>query len=229
MSLQLALEQAPENPALPTRRVPTVQASILAQVMVGEIGCLWNPWVQAHHWGYRDSNQTDGLWRWRVEHNYALDVLEAEYHARGVSVLREKENAFRLVLPQGLVLAGVPDLVALESEESRTVDDVKTGQSKDSHRIQVMLYMWALPLARKEYEGRTLCGRVVYPGRKVEQIQPSGLDAAFVEKVHYWTSRIGGQQQPRRRPSDHECRFCPISPQVCPARVEWIVGAEGGS
>ena len=64
--------------------------------------------------------------------------------------------------------------------------DVKTGSPKASDQVQVMLYMYLLPLARPEYQGATIAGQVVYgdhvvdiPTRPEWPVKPSPRPAAL--------------------------------------------------
>ena len=85
-----------------------------------------------------------------------LASLRDEQQAKAASDRRtisvEGENAFRLG-GKSATLAGRPDLVVLD-ERDDTIIDVKTGREQPWHRVQVVIYQYALSLALLQYQRR---------------------------------------------------------------------------
>ena len=92
----------------------------------------------------------------------------------------ENQNAFRLT-GQTAVLAGKPDLIALNSATGRILD-VKTGKPSPSHIAQVLIYMYAVPKGLPQYRGVCFDGAVVYPD-DVVAIPAAAVDERFVANL----------------------------------------------
>lgn len=103
--------------------------------------------------------------------------------------------------------------------------DVKTGKPKDSHVVQVLLYLWMLPLAIPVFRDKQLRGRLVYPNG-TQEISAALLTDDFVTRASVLIRLLGARTPGRKVPSVAECRFCPISAADCPERIEGVV-AEG--
>src|SRR5206468_86915 len=112
-----------------------------------------------------------------------LRRLRLERRKLGERVFLQGENAIRLTLPSGVVVAGKPDLITLPDGQPTapsdgqlttlwigqpTIYDVKTGRERCSDRIQVMLYMHLAPQALPAYAGTRPAGCIVYNGSKVD-------------------------------------------------------------
>src|SRR5437660_5168050 len=135
----------------------------LSRVMAGEQNCEWASWFKAHYENYDKAPSDFDTVKWNVEHTRQLRRLRLERRKLGERVFLQGENAIRLTLPSGVVLAGKPDLITLPSGAvvadkpdlitppdgppaalrlwRPTIYDVKTGRARCSDRIQVMLYM----------------------------------------------------------------------------------------
>ena len=139
---------------MPQRRdFPYIWATWLPRLLTGENSCEWAVWFKAHYQDWdrvpSDFNQTD----WLVRHTSMLNEQKAQWEDRGHDVYVENQNTFRL---QGetAVLAGKPDLVVVHDDDARIVD-VKSGKEQPSHRVQLMIYMYALPRALEQYQHAT--------------------------------------------------------------------------
>ena len=108
--------------------------------------------------------------------------------------------------------------MARDGNEVRIVD-AKTGRPKASDSIQVMLYMYLLPLARPEYKGCTITGQVAYQDHVVD-IPAHAVNQAFIDSVRKLIGRLGGETPALRVPSGRECRYCDITAADCPDRME---------
>src|SRR5882672_10919193 len=119
--------------------------------MAGEQSCEWASWFKAHKTYTKLPSDFD-VTAWSIKHTRRLRELRIERQKVGETVFVEGENSIRYVAPTGIVLAGKPDLIANARGEI-TIYDVKTGQPKTSDRIQVMIYMYLIPLAIEKYRG----------------------------------------------------------------------------
>ena len=114
------------------------------------------------------------------------------------------------------------------NDRDATIIDVKTGREQPWHRVQVMIYQYALPLAIPRYRNVRIGGELIYPTHTVRT--PRGaLPGQFIEDLGSLIRRLAADAQPQRTPSFAECRFCDITDADCPERVEEARPAEGGS
>ena len=115
-------------------------------------------------------------------------------------------------------MAGKPDLIAVKGGDA-VIIDAKTGKPSPSHAVQVMVYQYAVPKALEQYRGIRFKGHVVYPDSQVG-IPASGLDQKFIQNLGGLIRRLASETPARRVPSTGECRFCDITAEDCPERVE---------
>jgi len=211
----------------------------LAKVMAGEQNCEWASWFKAHYENYHKAPSDFDTAKWNIEHTRQLRQLRLERSKLGERVFLEGENAIRLTLPSGLVVAGKPDLITLPAGQSAatpggnglmidhyplgvgqpTIYDVKTGRERCSDRIQAMLYMHLLPQALPAYAGTRPAGCVVYNGSRVD-IPPEAVDQKFIGAFEFFLAVIAGPEPAWKVPSRNECRFCDIARTECPERIE---------
>ena len=205
-------------------RGPYIWITALTKLLTGEDSCEWSSWFRAQH----ENNSWERVPRtfdsvgWQMGHTELLRGVRERWGDSGRRVFIEKQNEFRL---RGKVatLGGRPDLIAL-SDSLNTVIDVKTGQPKESDKVQVMLYIWAIPLALPQYKGLRFDGRVVYRDHEVE-IPVDAVDDHFVSRAISLIERLASPSPGIRVSSYWECGFCPITLDDCPDRVGGI--AEG--
>jgi hypothetical protein len=199
------------------RKSPYIWVTWLSKVMAGEQACLWASWFKTHHQNFQKAESDFNLARWNLEHTRLLVRTRTDLTARRAEVRVESQNSFQYRHASGAVLAGKPDIVAIEGMEL-IVNDCKTGKPKMSDQLQVQIYMHVLPVCFPDLALYTIRGRVVYPNHSVE-IAPCAVDAGFVDHLDYFIELVGGEDQPFKTPSASECRFCDITAADCPARA----------
>ena len=198
------------------RRGPAyIWVTWLSKILAGDNSCEWAVWFRARHepgsWR-RGSNGASATWHLR--HTALLTQTVSRWRGMADHLLVEDQNYFQLQ-GRAAVLAGKPDLVAVNGTTG-TVVDVKTGRPSPSHEVQVQLYMYAL---KTLYPGRVFDGMVVYPDREIE-VPADAVDQEFVETMALTIARLTGWPQPRRMPSVAECRFCDVTLEDCPDRID---------
>ena len=184
--------------------------------MAGDVSCEWAPWWRANYYFQNVSNFDRATWQ--IAHTMLLRELRIKKEAPGVLVRVEQQNSFRFELSSGAVISGVPDLVVTDGDEV-TVYDAKTGQPRLSDRIQVMLYMHFLPLARPELLGKRIAGAIKYKDHEVP-IPLDSIVGEFEEQIDYFLAIVTQASPPVRTPSERECGWCNIGPADCPDRIE---------
>ena len=202
------------------RDKPYIWATWLSRLLSGDGSCAWASWFKAQHEGtsWTKAPSTFDQAQWTLDHTALLSTERQRLEAGGASVQEEQQNRFVL---HGLLatLAGKPDLVSLQDGEL-VIHDVKSGQPHTHHAVQVMVYMWAFPLARREYADLPVTGRIVYAGHTVD-VPASAVDEAFVARVTDLINRLSDRVVPApKAPSYAECRFCEITAANCPERIE---------
>lgn len=200
------------------RSEPYIWATWLTRLLVGEESCEWGAWFKAHYQHYDKVPDTFDQTKWQMAHTALLgevrESLEPEY-----AVFLERQNSFRLPSREsGIVLGGKPDLIAIKGDHG-LICDAKTGKPKTSDHIQVMVYMWAVPLALRQFHTMKFDGKVIYLDHEVP-IPSSAIDDLFVGNLAKLIRRIGAETPLPKVPSVGECRFCQIASTVCPERIE---------
>ncbi len=192
----------------------------LARWMSGERSCEWAVWFQAH-WKDFDRVPSDfDFITWKVRHTRLLRETWRALGGDGYRLKIEDQNWFRYEHPSGVVVGGKPDLLALR-EDDDIVLDVKTGRAHDWHELQVLLPMALLPHSDlDEHRERRFRGRLVYEDGQVRDLHPAQADEIMAELPYFLDIVAGPEEEARRVPSRQECRFCPISGEHCPERIE---------
>src|SRR5262249_35284105 len=157
--------------------------------------------------GYQKVQREGGvdLVQWRMDHTEMLGMGRAEIEAEGgCFVMTEDQNQFRIVSSKtGVTLTGKPDLIRLKGNDVLVVD-IKTGAPREEHTAQVLLYMWALPVASSVYRAGKVEGRVLYKDHAVD-LTPEMLTTDFTSRLFGLIRRISADEPARKVPSPREC------------------------
>ncbi len=192
----------------------------LSRLLVGDASCEWASWFKAHHSGYAKAGRDFSLSTWKMHHTRLLNDVRDRLEADGHTVSTERANWFKLQGGSGAMVAGQVDLVAVASDRQVTVYDVKTGVQRDSDVAQVMIYMYALPLAAdSSCKGESPDGCLVYSDGTEIYIPASAIDDDFREGLHDLIRRVVSDEPARRVPSPSECNWCDLTDLDCPERV----------
>lgn len=203
------------------REQPYIWPSWITPLLAGENSCEWKVWMKAHYQDlpalaaeevnriYPNSKPFDSV-KWNENHTALLTKLQAEYNANSEAVM--KEAAWKI---KGRVatLAGKIDLLVINPN---IVIDAKSGKPKDSHAVQVRIYllaiqMNAMPGIKGDFKGLL---RYANGGGTVEV---PGPDETFKDRLFTLIKRIGAADEPKPSPSFSECSFCDLA--KCPVRV----------
>ena len=200
---------------------PYVWVSWITHPLATESQCAFPPWFKAHYkYAKYDPHASFDSAAWTANHTALLKSRAAELDDEGWDLQLENENAFQLVGARtGTILAGKPDLIAWKDGRTLIVD-AKTGKQKDSDWWQVLVYLFALPLARPELVSGALEGEVCYAAGKRLPVPAIELTAARVQAIVEQLQGASATGAPGHTPSVHECRFCDIGPSDCAWRME---------
>jgi len=201
------------------RSSPYIHVGWLRKLLVGGDSCEWASWFKAHYQNYDKAPSDFNLASWKMNHTTLLARIRQDREAESKVVLLEDQNRFSLRGKSGITLAGVPDLITLDGINTGTIYDAKTGKPNEADAVQVMIYMWALPLSRTEYKGFQFNGVVSYSDHEVP-IPNTAVTDDFIGKLVGIIQRIGGPDAANRVPSGSECRFCDITKIDCSERID---------
>ena len=199
---------------------PYIWVSWITKPLAAESQCAFTLWFKAHYkYAKYDTRGSFDLAAWTANHTALLKRRAEELDAEGWDLQVENENAFKLVGSRtGTILAGKPDLIAWKDGRTLIVD-TKTGRQRDSDWWQVLVYMFALPLARPELVSGAIEGEVCYATGKKIAVPALDLTAERVQAIVDQLQAAGAEASPDHTPSSGECRVCDIGPSDCPWRI----------
>ena len=198
------------------RPTPYVWVTWITKLLAGETHCTWSVWLRANYKTAPMPSDFDSA-SWKIGHTALLRKTIGEMTTDGFFCSTEDQNSFTMMGNVG-TLAGKPDLIA-SSEKGYWIVDVKTGQPRVSDKVQVMIYMWAIPLVRTKFKGKKFDGKVQY-ANNFQIIMADEVDRTFIKNVGELMKEVCSDKPPSSVPSFAECRYCPITPEDCSERVE---------
>lgn len=207
------------------RAEPYIWTTWLTKLLVGEDCCEWGSWFKAHNQSYNKVPDSFDRTAWQMEHTALLRDIREKLESQQYAVFLERQNYFTARGKQSAItIGGQPDLIATKGSYG-VICDAKTGQPRPSDHVQVMIYMWAIPYALRQYSTLSFEGKVIYRDHEIE-IPNSAINESFVNNLTKLIQRIGSAEPPRKIPSAMECQFCQIANSECPERIEYRGGQE---
>ena len=192
----------------------------LAKLMAGDVQCQWALWFKSRYIVNPKAPSDFQQAAWVVEHNKCLDDLCRSCAVKSFAVFKESQNSFA-AKRGNMTIGGKPDLVVLENEKNCAVYDVKTGQPKASDVIQVMLYMAFLPYNTSGlYKRMAINGYVVYKNGEKTSVPSNSVNDSFRAQITHFLNVLNAVNEPEKTPSYLECKFCDITKEDCPKRIE---------
>ena len=201
-----------------SKSVPSVWITWLSKLMADELQCHWSVWFRSHYTYEKLPVNFDSA-KWSARHQGLLNQRLTSLEEEGYLSYVEGENWFEVPGRQYAIrVAGKPDIVAI-CGDSTWVEDCKTGKPKNADLYQVLLYMLLVPLSIERCRGRQLDGRLVYADGIID-IPASQVNSEFKAQLREMIATLSSTTPARKVPSFQECRYCDISTQYCPERVE---------
>lgn len=193
---------------------PYLYATWLSPLLAGSASCQAAVWTKAHF--FYDKRRSDfDFTAWRIAHTAMLEKRAAELRADGWTVTTEDQNAFKLN-GKVAILSGKPDLVSRLGDDV-LISDLKSGQRRDSDVVQVLLYLFALPLVLTQLRSQRLAGEVVY----VDGTVPVTMDLLTADvraRILAVIDTVAGETSPPKVPAFRECSFCDLA--ACQERIK---------
>jgi len=186
------------------RKQPFFYVTWLKNYLIGDHLCRWSIWHRIYH-QYEEAKSDFNRVQWSMEHATLRNEIQKQLIAEGYHVTPELKIR---IAGQVAELRGRLDLVAIR-EDRNLIIEVKTGKPKEVDKIQLMLYIWALPKTYSKFRGASFDGLIVY---KTHQIEISALDVdeIFVKNFKQFTADILSSEPDRKYPTPEECKFCTI-------------------
>jgi hypothetical protein len=125
-----------------------------------------------------------------------INELRKERLAKSEKVFVEGANRFSLEVKPNLTLDGVPDLIALSEDKATAYECISKGK-KDSHQIQLMIYLYCLPRCFDRYKNMNLEGCLWYYSNTRIEIPQSMTNESFVDHLNYWLEILGADIPPQ--------------------------------
>lgn len=200
------------------REQPYIWVTWLVRLMAGEHSCEWKAWTNAH-WKNPAKRQRDDGYNsatWNQRHAAYTATLAKEYRRKCKRLLIEGETKWYL-RGKTATVGGAMDLVTLEPN---LVIDGKTGKPKDSHIVQVQIYLLALERGAVGNLGklRGFSGVLRYSDEQYPTIEIPPIEDEFRERFYAMVRRIADEAEPVPVPSAFECKYCDLAD--CKVRVE---------
>jgi hypothetical protein len=151
-----------------------------------------------------------------MNHTALLNRIQGGLEEEGKAVFTEGQNKF-VLKGTSAALGGQPDLITT-TETTGTIYDAKTGKPSPAHHIQLMIYMYAIPKALKQYAGVEFQGKIVYQDHEVV-IPSSAINDAFIDNLGSLIRRVSSLSPARKVPSATECKYCNLTANTCSERV----------
>ena len=82
-----------------------------------------------------------------------------------------------------------------------------------------MIYQYAIPRALEQYQNLKLRGQATYLDHTI-RIPAEAVADQFIQNLGMLIRRLAADTPPARVPSRQECRFCDISAEDCPERMD---------
>ena len=159
-----------------------------------------------------------------LEHTALVNRERKSLERIGYEVYTENQNLFRL-RDATATIAGKPDFIG-EKHHELFISDAKTGRPSPSHQAQVRIYQYAVPRALPQFPGKDARGQVRYHDSYVGS-PASAVNPEFIANMGALIRRLAADEPARRVPSATECRFCDISKEDCPVRIDVDYVPEG--
>lgn len=194
------------------RKQPYINVTWLRNYLIGDHLCRWSIWHRIYH-KYEEAKSDFNRVQWSMEHATLRNAVQERYIADGFDVMPELEVN---IWGQVAKLQGRIDLVAVRQDKNLIIE-VKTGKPRESDKIQLMLYIWALPKTYGRFRGASFDGLIVYQNHEIE-ISALEVDEIFVKNFKQFTTDILSAEPNRKYPSPNECKWCRIGD--CDERAE---------
>lgn len=199
------------------RSKPYFWVTWLTGLLAGENSCEWAAWMKGHYEKIPKQPRDDGFdsAQWNAAHTALLNELRAEYAPDAKLLLVEDQTSWRID-GKTATIAGKMDLISVRPN---IVIDAKSGRPKNSHVLQIQIYLLAIEINRvaaipPSDAARGFSGVLRYADGTSTDVPD--VDLAFRERLFELLRRLGAPEPPAPTPSRRECKFCDVS--VCTVR-----------
>lgn len=185
------------------RKTPYINVTWLKHYLIGNRLCRWSIWHRIHNYYQKKSNFD--VVKHKMKHTPFLKETMQSYEGQGYEVVPEYDVK---VYGEKAELHGKVDLIALR-EDGNLIIECKTGKPNEIDKIQLLLYIWALPRTHGRFRGARFDGILAYKNYDVE-ISSIEVDEEFVTHFSQFTTDIMNAEPDRKYPSPRECKWCDV-------------------
>ena len=196
------------------RKRPFIWVTWLSKFLSGENLCKWSVWYRIFHYKEGSKEDFDNIHA-IMKHADFRNQIQQRYIENGFEVLPEYEVC---VSGKIAALKGKIDLIAIKDGKCFVIE-TKTGKIRDSDKIQLLIYIWALTKSDKRFQGANLEGLLIYESCEIE-VSALEVNEEFLKIFSKFTFDIVNGEPDRKFPSPRECRWCKVS--NCDERAEFI-------
>lgn len=153
-----------------------------------------------------ERSKTDSA-KWQERHTALMDKLRVEYQAKSKHILTEGQTSWKIEGKRsGAIVAGKMDLVTFQPN---LVIDAKSGKPKDSHILQVKIYLLAISLGCVPNVKGQFRGVLRYVD--ASPVEVPGIDDAFKLRFFNLVRLLTEGPDPQPVPSKFECQYCDVA------------------
>ncbi len=190
------------------RNSPYIWVSWLAEIMSGDLSCHWKVWFKTHNkLTKKQSSDFDSV-AWKINHTKKLTEVKDRLIKNNQNPKLEKYIEYKIPNSNAIIQGRID--CAIETEDTITIYECKTGKERDSDQAQVMLYMYILSKNSK----KQIKGIISYNDKEIEIILPEN----FEENFNFFVNKLISIECPIKNPGN-DCRFCDITKEDCPERI----------
>ena len=194
------------------RNTPYIWVSWLAEIMSGDLTCHWKVWFKTHNKLTKKQPSDFDSVEWKINHTKKLTEVKDRLIKNNYVPKVERYIEYRIPNSNAIVQGRIDCVI--ENDDSITIYECKTGRERDSDQAQVLLYMYIL--SKTNPSKKQIKGIISYNDKEVEI---SNLPSNFEENFNYFVNILISTNYPVKNPGN-DCRFCDITKEDCPERVD---------
>lgn len=193
------------------RESPYIWVTWLAKIMAGDITCQWQSWFRSQNKEIEKQPADFDLVGWKMDHTKMLTELKGKLIKENYSPIIEQSVKYKI--PNlDITVAAKPDCI-IEKKDVVIIYDCKTGKERPSDQVQVMIYMYLL--SKGKFYRKQSKGVVIYKDKKIEI---SNLPENFEDNFNFFVNILSSPKPPTKNPGA-DCKFCSITKNDCPERI----------
>lgn len=200
--------------------LPEFWVTAAAKILIGDQPCLLEAWVKSRYKVEKDPASQSRMNDYKLAHTTMLTAERIRMEAEGWRCSVER---YMKLIGKFAALTGKPDVIAQQTDKRPKIVDVKSGEPRDADIAQVKIYMIAVPVFWKA-PSMQFDGEVVY---STHRVPISAHDVGPTRAALFpLLKQLGTIDKPAGTPTESNCRFCEVPPELCADRVTIVKAVE---